>query len=180
MKLISSLVVSAVLMSATPSKAEFKVDHGQINRWFNHMPITYQNAWNLDGRGRKAVTCLAMNIYHEARGSSLQERLAVAHVTINRTQHSAYDADVCNTIFQYTRQGGLKRPQFSWTVRSARHAREPRAWLDSQKLAYQVYQGHTQDPTRGATHFHSRSLQPAWAQKAQHSAVIGHSRFFAL
>lgn len=180
MKLIRSLALATVLFTASPSYAEFKVDHNQMNRWFSHMPITYQNASHLDGRGRRHVTCLAMNIYHEARGSILQEKLAVAHVTINRTRHGSYDSDICNTIFQYSYHNGRKRPQFSWTVKTARHTREPQAWLDSQKLAYQVYHGRTQDPTRGATHFHSRKVQPAWSQHGRHVAVIGKSKFMAL
>lgn len=180
MKLIRSLALATVLFTASPSRAEFKVDNNQMNLWFSYMPITYQNAAHLDGIGRKRVVCLAMNIYHEARGSVLQERLAVAHVTINRTQHRSYDSDICNTIFQYSYHNGRKRPQFSWTVNTPRYAREPQAWLDSQKLAYQVYKGQTKDPTRGATHFHSRRVHPAWAQQARRVAVIGHSKFMAL
>lgn len=180
MKLIRSLALATVLFTASPSYAEFKVDYNQMNRWFSHMPITYQNAAHLDGKGRRHVTCLAMNIYHEARGSILQEKLAVAHVTINRTKHGSYDSDICNTIFQYSYHNGRKRPQFSWTVKSARYARELDAWLDSQKLAYQVYRGRTQDPTRGATHFHSRRIQPAWAKQGHQVAVIGHSKFMAM
>lgn len=180
MKLIKSLAVAAVIFTASPSHAEFHVDNTQMNKWFYHMPITYRHASNLDGQGRRSVSCLAMNIYHEARGSILQEKLAVAHVTLNRTQHASYDPDICNTIFQYSYYNGRKRPQFSWTVKSARHAREPQAWLDSQKLAYQVYQGQTKDPTQGATHFHSRRVNPVWANRAQRVAVIGHSKFMAV
>lgn len=180
MKLIQSLAMAAVIFTATPSRAEFHIDHTQMSKWFYHMPLTYHNAWHMDGQGRRAVGCLAMNIYHEARGSILQEKLAVAHVTMNRTQHASYDPDICNTIFQYSYHNGRKRPQFSWTVRNARHAREPQAWLDSQKIAYQVYKGKTQDPTRGATHFHSRRVQPAWAYQAHKVATIGQSRFLAV
>lgn len=180
MKLIRSITLATVIFSASPSYAEFKIDHNQMNRWFTYMPITYRNAWDLDGVGRRHVACLAMNIYHEARGSILQEKLAVAHVTINRTQHASYDSDICNTIFQYSYQSGYKRPQFSWTVKTPKYAREPQAWLDCQKLAYQVYKGKTQDPTHGATHFHSRRVQPAWSKQVYNMAVIGHSKFFAV
>ena len=52
-----------------------------------------------------AITCLALNLYHEARGEPEIGQWAVAQVTMNRAEHDP--AKVCDTVF--------KPRQFSWT-----------------------------------------------------------------
>ena len=54
-----------------------------------------------------AITCLALNLYHEARGEPEIGQWAVAQVTMNRAENDP--AKVCDTVF--------KPRQFSWTNR---------------------------------------------------------------
>ena len=51
--------------------------------------------------------CLAMNIYHEARGERWEGQIAVAHVTMNRVAHDEWPNNVCDVVYQ--------KKQFSWT-----------------------------------------------------------------
>jgi N-acetylmuramoyl-L-alanine amidase len=51
-------------------------------------------------------TCLAENLYHEARGESIDGQLMVAEVTINRV----LSPDFPNTVCEVVNQPG----QFSW------------------------------------------------------------------
>ncbi|HIE75488.1 MAG TPA: cell wall hydrolase, partial [Gammaproteobacteria bacterium] len=53
------------------------------------------------------VGCLALNIYHEARGESHDGQVAVAAVTLNRMQSASYPDTVCGVVWQ--------PHQFSWT-----------------------------------------------------------------
>ena len=53
------------------------------------------------------LECLALNIYHEARGESLLGRKLVAQVTVNRVRHNGFPDTVCGVVRQ--------SKQFSWT-----------------------------------------------------------------
>ena len=46
------------------------------------------------------LDCLALNIYHEARGETYQGKVAVANVTLNRVAHSKYPDSVCGVVRQ--------------------------------------------------------------------------------
>jgi len=46
------------------------------------------------------LDCLAKNIYHEARGESLQGKKAVANVTLNRVHSNLFPDTVCGVVYQ--------------------------------------------------------------------------------
>ena len=86
------------------------------------------------------LNCLAMNIYHEARGESETGRLAVANVTMNRVNHYKYPDTICGVVQQgihYTNWKGNLMPkrhkcQFSWYCDGkADTVFENRAWANS-------------------------------------------------
>lgn len=56
----------------------------------------------------KEVECLALNIYHEARGSSYEDQLGVAGVTMHRVLSNRWPDTVCEVVYQ--------KSQFSWTI----------------------------------------------------------------
>ena len=59
------------------------------------------------------ITCLAQNIYFEARSEPVAGMLAVGHVVLNRVASDRFPDTVCKVI----RQGGERRRhrcQFSW------------------------------------------------------------------
>ncbi len=66
---------------------------------------TESSLQGLDGDTLPAVECLALNIYHEARGEPEAGRLAVGHVVVNRALDGRFPKDVCQVV----RQGGEKR-----------------------------------------------------------------------
>ncbi len=53
------------------------------------------------------INCLAMNIYHEARGESVEGQRAVGLVTLHRVLARSYPDDICSVVYQ--------PKQFSWT-----------------------------------------------------------------
>ena len=116
-----------------------------------------------------SVLCLAMNIYGEARGESLEGQIAVAQVTLNRVKHPAYPDDVCSVVFQES--------QFSWTNRPL-VVREPKAMLSAVVLAGQVLADPPEDVTDGATNFFSGTRKPDWAHRLKEVARIGNHRFY--
>jgi N-acetylmuramoyl-L-alanine amidase len=115
-----------------------------------------------------AVVCLALNIYHEARGEPYLGQLAVAMVTLNRAKRQL--ARVCEEVFEPR--------QFSWTGDATLFPiREPAAFEQSMRLARIALT--VQDFTGGANHYHADYIaQPAWAKKMQFLGKIGQHLFY--
>lgn len=88
---------------------------------------------------KENVQCLALNIYHEARGSSIEDRIASSYVVFNRLNDNSYPLTskkkhktLCDIIFD--------KYQFCWTNnRIIPMPKEQQAWIDAQKLAYELY-----------------------------------------
>ena len=62
----------------------------------------------------KQLACLAKNIYYEAGNQPFEGKVAVAQVTINRTESGLYPADICKTIYQKNIVYEKVLCQFSW------------------------------------------------------------------
>lgn len=126
-----------------------------------------------------ALICLALNVYHEARGESKVGQRAVAEVTMNRakTEHN-----VCRTV--------AARKQFSWTssVFSEHSAGwylspeakpvDPRAWGVALSIAKNVLKERPRLLLHGATHFHSITVSPKWMSQMELVATIGNHLFY--
>ena len=104
----------------------------------------------------REIECLALNIYHEARGEPTRGRYAVAWVTVNRMHSAAFPDTVCEVVYQSTRnrRTGRRVAQFSWIFQDPA---EPRGatWTDAQSIARNVY---AQRNSRNGTHALSRSV----------------------
>lgn len=114
------------------------------------------------------LLCLALNIYGEARGEDPDGQLAIAQVTMNRVEHTAYPKDVCSVVFQ--------KDQFSWTKHPI-IIREPAAFFYAIRVAEDVLYDRPQDLTDGSTHFYSGKLAPYWADSMTVIGRIGNHTF---
>ena len=105
-------------------------------------------ARELQDTDRREFLCMALNIYHEARGETLVGQRAVAHVILNRKKSGRFPNTICAVTWQ--------RSQFSWTVRpvGSLMPREQAAWERCQRIALSVIAGEA-DPTNGAIYFSS-------------------------
>jgi N-acetylmuramoyl-L-alanine amidase len=69
--------------------------------------------------GRLEKTCLALNVYYEARGESLFGQQAVAYVTIARAKENLSEyggPSICSVVFhRNVREDGKLIAEFSWT-----------------------------------------------------------------
>jgi N-acetylmuramoyl-L-alanine amidase len=107
---------------------------------------------------------MARTIYHEARGSTEENQLAVALVVMNRQKLTQ------QTICQVIHAPG----QFQWTAHGRGHLAERAAWVRSQRVAYLVmFTEGVEDITMGSTHFHEPAVQPNWSRRASQSMLIG-------
>ena len=124
------------------------------------------------------LSCLALNIYHEARGEPTMGKFAVGHVVMNRVASSKYPNDVCAVV----RQGGSQRRyrcQFSWWCDGrSDQINDEGAWTTSRRIAFLVLAGLTEDPTRGAKWYHADYVSPSWRKMFTPSALIGRHIFY--
>lgn len=129
----------------------------------------------LSGADQRQVMCLALNIYHEARGSSVRDQWAVGLVTLNRMKRGHWGPSICDVVWISNLVRGKRVAQFSWTQRpvKAMIPREEQPWLNAQRKALVLYTGEQADFTNGATHFYLAHLNPGWARNGKGKIRIG-------
>lgn len=113
------------------------------------------------------VACLALNIYHEARGENIEGMQAVALVTRNRMTVTRSDA--CEVVHSPN--------QFSWTIYKLK-ATDPKSYKLAEKIAIDVLSGKVSDFTSGATFYHRIDISPHWRHKFIYRKTIGKHRFY--
>lgn len=140
----------------------------------------------------KAVQCLALNIYHEARNESFAGRVAVADVTVNRMYDSRYPNTICGVVHQaklskWHLEQGREVPlrhmcQFSWYCDGkSDQPNDGDSWLKSKRLAQNfLTYGEFRGITEGATHYHATYVKPDWVNDRGMSMVgsIGEHIFY--
>ena len=124
------------------------------------------------------VSCLAMNIYFEARNEPYEGKVAVSHVVLNRVASPRFPSSVCGVI----REGGQKKKhacQFSWYCDGLEDIpKNQRAWKESVAIAKKVHDGKTKDPSRGAMWYHADYVSPDWRNDYPRLAKIGTHIFY--
>ena len=140
---------------------------------FSLLFMIANNAWS---DTKRELRCLALNVYHEARGEPVEGQLAVALVTMNRVHSKSYPDQVCKVVWQ--------RRQFSWTHDGRSDSpRDKKAWQMANKIASFVYQkydefhglsGGALDITQGALHYYApKHADPSWARVKEVTNRIG-------
>lgn len=128
----------------------------------------------------RSLTCLAMNVYFEARGESLVGQQAVAEVTLNRVASGRYPNTVCGVVFQrnWDPLRGRYVGAFSWTEFEKVTPPEGEAWDRALDVAQSVYSGRVPPRLRGALHYHADHIRPSWARERRQIARIGNHVFY--
>jgi len=124
------------------------------------------------------LTCLALNIYHEARGEPLEGKIAVAQVVLNRVDHVRFPDEICAVI-----KDGGEWPrgfcQFSWWCDGQSDTpRDLKNWEISKALAEDVFWGRTEDKTAGALWYHADYVSPYWGKVFERGPKIGRHIFY--
>jgi len=132
------------------------------------------------------IKCLAMNIYHEARGEPVSGQYAVAAVTMNRVKSRRHPNEVCRVVYL---QAWSKRHQrissaFSWTSDALDDIpKEDDAWKSALAIAWQVYKqdipgGAENDKVKEALFYHADYVTPRWAANKIKITKIGKHIFY--
>jgi N-acetylmuramoyl-L-alanine amidase len=120
----------------------------------------------------EALTCLALNLYHEARGEGPEGMAAVAVVTLNRVQHPDWPDTICEVVHQPA--------QFSWTRHGDPPVTEDEAWQTARHIAADAVLGELDSPLDGhVLFFHAATVRPTWAEAFEPVGRIGNHVFYA-
>lgn len=142
--------------------------------------LTYSREWlsaNSIAKGGKEWRCLAEALYFEARGESVMGQFAVAEVILNRVDSPNYPNSVCGVIHQGT--GRKFQCQFTYTCDGHKEViSEPRAFEQVGRVAHLMVNGAARSLTKGATHYHTKSVRPKWSRTYPRTATIGFHHFY--
>ncbi len=123
--------------------------------------------------------CLAIAIYHEARGEGIKGQFAVAEVILNRVASRKFPGSICSVVFQGVKIGRYGGCQFSFACDSIPDAMPNRRAADlARRIAQVMVDGGHRGLTGGATFFHTVAVNPSWAKRFSNTAQIGAHLFY--
>ena len=128
-------------------------------------------------RGNAQWRCLAEALYFEARGETVKGQFAVAEVILNRVKSERFPGSTCGVINQGT--GRKYQCQFTYTCDGNPDTiRELAAYESVGKVARAALDGQAPALTSGATHYHTKSVNPRWARVFPRTTTIGYHHFY--
>jgi len=174
--LLTILAVAGLALSSPAAANDYYNFTSQTAR------LTSVEADHLTPSIQADLICLSLNIYHEARSSTMKDQLSVGFVTKNR--QLATNKSMCDVVYERHWVGSRGRmvSQFSWNSPGIKSRRlERKAWDEAQRLAYAVmFDSAIEDPTHGATYFHESNISPGWSRHAVNQHRYGTHTFFNL
>lgn len=161
---------------------DFEIAHttARISPLPKARPIEMTKAW-VDAQpaahGGDELNCLSEALYFEARGETVKGQFAVAEVILNRVESDRFPSSACGVINQGT--GKKYQCQFTYTCDGRKEViHEEQAYERVAKIAKIALDGRAPSLTKGATHYHTRSVNPAWARVYTKTATIGYHIFY--
>lgn len=131
---------------------------------------SYANGAPLDYEGQ----CLAVTVYHEARGESLEGQLAVANVVINRAKSGRYPATWCKVMMQPW-QFSFVNPR---TGRIPAIDQSSAAWAKAQAIARIAAFNVAAEVAPDVLWYHADYVAPSWGQRLTRVQKIGSHIFY--
>ena len=131
----------------------------------------------------KQISCLARNVYYEARGESIEGQKAVALVTLNRVENSMFPDTICGVVNERKVVKGRTKCQFSWRCES--HTNPKKAVRQSHEsyqaaltaiLEYETLT--TTLITKDTLFFHAKHVRPFWRKVKQRLTRIDNHIFY--
>lgn len=130
-----------------------------------------------------ALMCLALNVFHEARGEPSIGQYAVAAVTLNRARQSK--KDICAVVFEPHQFSWANGNVFTYRGRGSvtYYAVHPRkvpkkgaAWDRALEVARDALKT---PPIMGSIlYYHNLSVKPKWAKAKEKVVQIGNHIFY--
>ena len=138
------------------------------------------------------ITCLATNIYWEARNQSVEGMIAVGAVTRNRVHNPHFPNNYCDVVYQaklskwwfehHQKEVPLRNKcQFSWYCDGKSDDipfQDKELYERIKRLAVRIYFGYEKDNTFGSNFYHADYVYPLWADTMTHTVTIDNHIFY--
>ena len=130
------------------------------------------------------ISCIAKNIYYEARNESTAGQIAVTQVVFNRVKSTRFPSTSCDVIQQGKHVNGfpvLNRCQFSWYCDGRGDIpHNMKAFGKSQKLAKLLFfsKDWLPDLTDGSLWYHADYVSPKWSFTRKKTLTIDTHIFY--
>ena len=127
----------------------------------------------------RQLACLAKNIYYEAGSEPFEGKVAVAQVTLNRTESGQFPGDVCRTIYQKNVVYEKTVCQFSWYCDRETHVKplNKAVYEECLTVAKKVLmEGFRLPGLTNALYYHADYINPGW--KRERVAKVGRHIFY--
>ncbi len=137
---------------------------------------------------KKETECLALGLYHEARGEPVVGQYAVGATILNRVRSTAYPNTICKVVFQNEHM--RNRCQFSFACDGVSdRPRNKSSYVKMLRLAGHILTNgiareakfigqafHSEVSTM--THYHRYDVNPSWSRKLKQVSQLGAHVFF--
>ena len=138
------------------------------------------------------ITCLAKNMYFEARSEGIAGVVATTQVVYNRVNSKEYPNTICEVIEQakisqwWLKEKGKivpirNRCQFSWFCDGkSDEPKEKKVFSKMVDISKDLVYGNIQvvDITEGATHYHADYVYPAWRKTKTKTVEVADHIFY--
>ena len=149
-------------------------------------PISYASTFH------EEITCLATNIYWEARNQTVSGMIGVGMVTRNRVKRDTFPNTYCEVVYEAKMSKWWKEEhnkdvpirnkcQFSWFCDGFSDkipTYDKEVWEVSLYIAKGIFHGRYTDNTFGSTHYHAYYVTPKWSRKFRHTTTIDDHIFY--
>ena len=123
--------------------------------------------------------CLVEAIYFEARSESQTGQLAIANVILERVRQNIYPDTICKVVHQWDKYPHRNGCSFSYYCDGKKEIMyEKDALVIAMNIATLVLEGAVVEDVRGATHYHTRYVEPYWASEMFYIGSIGNHMFY--
>ena len=142
---------------------------------------------------KKEITCLAKNMYFEARSEGVAGLVATTQVVYNRLESEDYPNTICGVIEDakisqwWLKEKGLKKPikhmcQFSWYCDGKSdeikdHYTYNQLYVLAEGLVSTNFKT-LLDITDGALYYHADYVKPKWSRHFEKTVKIGRHIFY--
>jgi spore germination cell wall hydrolase CwlJ-like protein len=127
----------------------------------------------------RQLDCLAKNVYFEAGAESFEGKVAVAQVTLNRSNSPKFPSDICRVVYQKTIVTEKIICQFSWYCQNGGRPKikHPELYKESYDVAKKVLlENFRLSSMKDAMYFHAVYVNPNWGK--ERIGVIGNHVFY--
>ncbi|MGI8931893.1 MAG: cell wall hydrolase [Sphingomicrobium sp.] len=118
------------------------------------------------------TNCIAVAVYHEARGESLEGQLAVARVIMNRAASGKYPPTWCGTVKQPWQFSFVRNYKFPYTDQDSA------AWRKALAITRLAINNTVPSLSNDVLWYHADYVSPSWGRRLTYVNKIGTHIFY--